>query len=59
MKPITLLLRYGTNADIAEIKAKEIYDFFDSDGLEKSIGGTIAKTAFKIAPYFIPYVNYA
>ncbi len=29
MKPITLLLRYGTNADIAEIKAKEIYDFFD------------------------------
>ena len=35
------------------------YDFFDSDGLEKSIGGTIAKTAFKIAPYFIPYVNYA
>lgn len=35
------------------------YDFFDSDGLDKSIGGTIAKTAFKIAPYFIPYVNYA
>ncbi len=29
MKPITLLLRYGTNADIAEIKVKEIYDFFD------------------------------
>lgn len=29
MKPVTLLLRYGTNADIAEIKAKEIYDFFD------------------------------
>lgn len=35
------------------------YDFFDSDGLEKSIGGTIAKTIFEIAPYFIPYVNYA
>lgn len=35
------------------------YDFFDSDGLDKSIGGTIVKTAFKIAPYFIPYVNYA
>lgn len=29
MKPITILLRYGTNADIAEVKAKEIYDFFD------------------------------
>ena len=35
------------------------YDFFDSDGLDKSIGGTVVKTAFKIAPYFIPYVNYA
>lgn len=22
-------MRYGTNADIAEVKAKEIYDFFD------------------------------
>ena len=34
------------------------YDFFDSDGLNKSIGGTIAKTIFEIAPYFIPYVQY-
>lgn len=32
-------------------------DPFDSDGLEKSIGGTIAKTALKIAPYFIPGVG--
>lgn len=30
------------------------YDFFDSDGLDKSIGGTIAKTASIIAPMFIP-----
>lgn len=35
------------------------YDFFDSDGLDKSISGTVAKTAFEIAPYFIPYVNVA
>jgi hypothetical protein len=38
-------------------------DPFDSDGLKKSIGGTIAKTALKIAPYFIPgvgpYLGYA
>jgi hypothetical protein len=26
--------------------------------LDKSIGGTIAKTIFEIAPYFIPYVQY-
>ena len=35
------------------------YDFFDSDGLDKSIAGTVAKTVFEIAPYFIPYVNVA
>jgi hypothetical protein len=29
-------------------------DPFDSDGLEKGIGKTIAETAIKIAPYFIP-----
>lgn len=33
------------------------YDFFDNDGLDKSVGGTIARTIFKIAPYFIPYVG--
>lgn len=30
------------------------YDVFDADGLDKSVGGTIAKTLFKIAPIFIP-----
>lgn len=35
------------------------YDVFDSDGLDKSIGSTIAKTAFKILPMFIPYVGQA
>ena len=35
------------------------YDFFDSDGLDKSVGGTIAKTVLSIAPYFIPGVNTA
>ena len=33
------------------------YDFMDSDDLEKSIIGTIAKTAVQVVPYFIPYVN--
>lgn len=33
------------------------YDFFDSDGLDKSAVGTIAKTVFKVAPMFIPYVG--
>lgn len=28
------------------------YDFFDSDGLDKSVGGTIAKGAVAIAPMF-------
>ena len=32
-------------------------DFMDSDGLTKSIGGTIAKTAFSLVPYFIPGVG--
>lgn len=29
LKPITILLRWTTNADSAEQKAKEIYNFFD------------------------------
>jgi hypothetical protein len=29
----------------------------DSDGLRKSAAGVVAKTAFQIAPYFIPYVG--
>lgn len=33
------------------------YDFFDSDGLEKSIGGIAAKTAVTLIPYMIPYVR--
>lgn len=35
------------------------YDFFDSDGKEKSIAGITGKLAFSIAPIFIPYVNTA
>lgn len=35
------------------------YDFLDSDDLRKSTAGIIAKTAFQIAPYFIPYVGTA
>ena len=33
------------------------YDFFDSDGLDKNIVGTIAKTAFMTLPYLIPGVG--
>lgn len=33
------------------------YDFFDSDGLDKSVTGTIAKTVATIAPLFVPYVG--
>jgi hypothetical protein len=32
------------------------YDFFDSDGLDKSITGTVMKTAAAIAPILIPAV---
>lgn len=35
------------------------YDVFDSDGLDKSVGSTITKTALKILPMFIPYVGQA
>lgn len=33
------------------------FDFFDNDGLKKSIGGTVARTAFMLAPMLIPGVN--
>ena len=33
------------------------FDFMDSDGLRKSVGGTLAKTAFMLAPYFVPGVG--
>lgn len=33
------------------------YDFLDSDGLDKSITGSIAKAALTVAPLFIPYVG--
>lgn len=35
------------------------YDFFDSDGIDKSVAGTIAKTVTKMIPMFIPYVGTA
>lgn len=33
------------------------YDFFDSDDLDKSIGGTFAKNVAEIAPMFIPGIG--
>lgn len=32
-------------------------DFFDSDGLDKSVSGTLFKAVAKVAPMFIPYVG--
>lgn len=34
------------------------YDFFDSDGLDKSVVGTLMKTAVTIAPLFTPIAPY-
>ena len=33
------------------------YDFFDNDGYDKSVIGSIAKTVAVVAPMFIPYVG--
>jgi thymidine kinase len=35
------------------------FDFFDNDGLKKSVGGTLMRTAVLLAPMFIPGVNTA
>ena len=35
------------------------YDFFDSDDIEKSVGGTIAKNLAAVLPMFVPYINTA
>jgi hypothetical protein len=33
------------------------YDFFDSDGIDKSIIGTVAKNVMRIAPAFVKYIK--
>lgn len=33
------------------------FDFFDSDGIDKSVAGSVAKMVATIAPLFIPYVG--
>ena len=43
----------------SENSAMNKYDFFDSDDLEKSVAGTVAKNVASIIPMFIPYVNTA
>lgn len=35
------------------------YDFFDSDDVQKSVGGVIAKNVAAVIPMLIPYVNKA
>lgn len=49
LKPVTILLRWGTDADAAERKAKEIYDFFDEK--EFNLNG---KRMFCISRYECP-----
>lgn len=43
----------------SENSAINKYDFFDSDDLQKSVAGTVAKNVASIIPMFIPYVNTA
>ena len=50
------MLRYWDTVTV-EGKWANKYDFMDSDGLRKSAAGVVAKTAFQIIPYFIPYVG--
>ena len=54
-KQVVSALDYLTPED-AEINK---YDPFDSDDLEKSVGGTIAKNVTAVIPMLIPYVNTA
>lgn len=49
LKSVTILLRWGKNADAAETKAKEIYDFFDERAFD--IDG---KRVFIISRYESP-----
>lgn len=37
--------------------ARNKYDFFDSDDIEKSTFGSLSRAVAQIAPVFIPYVN--
>lgn len=46
LKPVTILLRWGKNADTAEVKAKEIFDFFDERAFKLN-----GKRVFIISPY--------
>lgn len=46
-------------SDVLTIEGTKLnnWDPFDSDGLEKSIGSTVAKTFLGLAPFFIPTVG--
>ena len=50
------LLRYTDTLTI-DGKGLNAIDVFDNDGLDKSIGGTLAKTALTIGPLLIPGVG--
>ena len=54
-KTVVSALDYLTPEDLGVNK----YDPFDSDDLEKSVGGNIAKNVAAVIPMFIPYVNVA
>ena len=46
-------------SDVLTVEGTKLnnWDPFDSDGLEKSVGSTVAKTILGLAPFFIPTVG--
>lgn len=48
-----------SNFDVITREDSDInrYDFFDTDGYDKSVVGSLVKTAVVVAPMFIPYVG--
>ena len=50
------VLHYTDTFTVDGSKANK-FDFFDSDGLDKSIGGTLMKMAVTTLPMLIPYVG--
>lgn len=50
-------LLHWTDTFTEDDSALNKFDFFDRDGLKKSVGGILVDNVFRIAPYFIPYVG--